>query len=132
PYAGKVRDDLVFEQGVNIISELHLVRDGEEYANAAIGVGAGEGAKSVRSSIASTSKRMRRVAVYEDRSIKKASELTGNMRAELRRRSGDPYVEEIEVVDHENAPLFSWNIGDHILIRGDVPHYGDYSEYHRI
>ena len=132
PHAGSVRDDLVFEQGVNIVSELHLVRDGEEYANAAIGVGAGEGDKAVRSSIASTSPRMRRVATVEDKSIKKASGLSNIMRAELRKRSGEPYVQEIEIVDHPLAPMFSWNVGDHILIQGEVPHYGEYAEKHRI
>lgn len=132
PFAGSVRDDLVFEQGINIVSELHLVRDGEEYANAAIGVGAGEGDKAVRSSIASTSPRMRRVATVEDKSVKKASGLSSIMRAELNRRNGEPYVQEIEVVDHELAPMFSWNVGDHILVQGNVPHYGNYAELHRI
>lgn len=132
PYAGSVRNDLVFEQGLNIISELRLVRDGEEYANAALGVGAGEGTKAIRNSVASTSPRMRRVAVFEDRTIKKKADLVDHMHSELRRRSGEPYVEEIEIVEHENAPMFSWNVGDHILISGEVPHYGYYSELHRI
>lgn len=132
PFAGSRRVDLVFEQGVNIISELHLVRDGEDYANAAVGVGAGEGSKAIRNSIASTSPRMRRVAVVEDRSLKKSADLTAAMRKDLRKRSGEPYVHEIEVIDHPLAPMFSWNVGDHILIQGDVPHYGRYSELHRI
>lgn len=132
PYAGSKRTDLVFEQGVNIIEELRLVREGDEYANAALGVGAGEGAKAIRSSIASTSQRMRRVATVEDRSIKKKDQLNAIMRKELKRKSGKPYVPEIVVVDHELAPLFSWNVGDHILVQGNVPHYGDYAELHRI
>lgn len=132
PFAGGRRDDLVFEQGVNIISELHLVRDGKEYANAGLGVGAGEGSKAIRTSIASTSPRMRRVAVVEDRSLKKTADLNAAVRNDLKKRSGDPYVQEIEVIDHELAPMFSWNVGDHILIQGDVPHYGRYSELHRI
>lgn len=130
--AGGRRNDLVFEQGINIMSELALVRDGEEYANAGLGVGAGEGTKAIRASIASTSPRLRRVAVVEDRSIKKSADLSAIMRKELKQRSGLPYVQEIEVVDHELAPMFSWNVGDHILIQGDVPHYGRYSELHRI
>ena len=132
PHAGGRRDDLVFEQGVNIISELHLTRDGEEYANAGLGIGAGEGNKAIRSSIASTSPRMRRVAVVEDRSLKKVNDLSAAVRKDLKKRSGEPYVKEIEVIDHELAPMFSWNVGDHILIQGDVPHYGKYSELHRI
>lgn len=132
PQIGARRDDLVFEQGINIVSELHLVRNGEEYANAGVGIGAGEGTKAVRSSIASTSPRMRRVAVVEDKNIKKKADLTAQMRKDIRRRSGEPYVQEIEVVDHPLAPMFSWNVGDHILIQGEVPHYGDYAELHKI
>lgn len=132
PEAGTRRDDLVFEQGVNIISELHLVRDGEEYANAAVGVGAGEGEESIRASIASTSNRMRRVAVVEDRSLKTKNDLMARMRADLAEKTGEPYVAEIEVVDHELAPIFSWNVGDRIMVSGEVPHYGYYSKLHRI
>ena len=132
PTVGARRDDLVFEQGVNIISELRLVRDGEDYANASIGVGAGEGDKSIRASIGSTSKRMRRVTVFEDRKLKKQSQLLASMRKDLKKRTGDLYVPEIEVVGHELAPMFSWNVGDHITISGNVPHYGYYSKLHRI
>lgn len=132
PAAGTRRDDLVFEQGVNIISELRLVRDGEEYANASLGIGAGEGDKSIRASIASKSKRMRRVTVFDDRKLKKETQLLASMRKDLRKRTGDLYVPEIEVVTHELAPLFSWNVGDHITISGNVPHYGYYSKLHRI
>ena len=131
PRIGSQRRDLVFEQGVNIISELDLVR-ARDYANAAIGVGAGEGSKAVRSSIANTTKRMRRVAVVEDKSLKKATQLTPIMRQELKTRSGEPYVASITVVDDPLAPIGSWSVGDDILVSGDVPHYGRYSKYHRI
>lgn len=132
PKAGTRRDDLVFEQGINIITELNLVRDGEEYANASIGIGAGEGDKSIRGSIASTSNRMRRVTVFEDQKLKKQTQLLSSMRADLKRRSGELYVPEIEIVGHELAPMFSWNVGDIIRVSGNVPHYGYYSRLHRI
>lgn len=132
PKAGARRDDLVFEQGVNIITELQLVRDGEEYANASIGIGAGEGDKSIRGSIASTSPRLRRVTVYEDQKLKKQSQLLAAMRADLKKRTGVLYVPEIEVVGHELAPMFSWDVGDVIRVSGNVPHHGYYSALHRI
>lgn len=132
PAAGSVRNDLIFEQGVNIISELTLVRDGEDYANAAIGVGSGEGDKAVRASIASTSPRMRRVTVHEDRSLKKQSQLLAAMRKGLKSKSGEPYVAEIRIVATDMVPMFSWNVGDHIVVCGEVPHYGWYSKLHRI
>lgn len=132
PKAGSRRDDLVFEQGININTELHLVRDGEEYANASIGIGAGEGDKSIRGSIASTSPRLRRVTVYEDQKLKKQSQLLAAMRADLKKRTGVLYVPEIEVIGHELAPMFSWDVGDIIRVSGNVPHHGYYSALHRI
>lgn len=132
PEAGTRRDDLVFEQGINIVSELQLIRDGEDYANAALGVGSGEGDKSIRAEIASTSSRMRRVTVVEDKSINNKDHLLARMRSDLKEKSGEPYVAEFEVVDHELAPMFSWNVGDTIRISGEVPHYGYYSKLYRI
>lgn len=132
PKAGGVRDDLVFEQGVNILSELKLERDGIEYANAAIGLGAGEGDKAIRETMETTHKRLRRVTVYEDRKIKKKDSILTGMRRELRKRTGELYVTEIEVVDHPLAPMFSWNVGDVIRVSGHVPHYGFINKLHRI
>ena len=131
PKVGTRRDDLVFEQGVNIISELRLTR-GKDYANAAIGVGAGEGDKAVRSAVASTSPRMRRVTVVEDKSIKTVSAMAPIMQKDLNKRTGDPFVATITVVDTPFAPMFSWNVGDTITVSGNVPHYGYYSKLHRI
>lgn len=128
PKPGTTRDDLLFEQGVNISSEIRLVRNGEEYANASLGLGAGEGAKAIRGSIASTSARMRRVTVYQDKKLKTSPTLLEAMRRDLHDKTGVAYVPEIEVVDHDLAPMFSWNVGDLIRVAGEVPHYGYYSE----
>lgn len=134
PRAGGVRDDLVFEQGVNVISELKLERDGVAYANAAVGLGAGEGKgkKAIRETMETTHKRLRRVAVVEDKKIKNSSAMLNKMRKELRKRTGELYVTEIEVVDHPLAPMFSWNVGDIIRVSGHVPHYGFINKLHRI
>ena len=131
PRAGRDRSDLVFEQGVNVMEQIKLTR-GEDYANASVGVGAGEGKESVRGSIPSTSNKMRRITVFTDQTIKKQTELLAAMRKDLKKRSGDPYVSDIVVVDHELTPMFSWNVGDTITVAGDVPHYGYYTRKHRI
>lgn len=132
PKAGGVRDDLVFEQGVNILSELKLERDGIDYANAIIGLGAGEGKKAIRETMETSHKRLRRVTVYEDRKIKNKDGMLSRMRREMRKHTGDLYVTEIEVVDHPLAPMFSWNVGDVIRVSGHVPHYGFINKLHRI
>ena len=95
-------------------------------------MGAGEGDQSIKASIASSSPRLRRVTTVEDRSLKSKDELIAKMRSDLQDKTGEPYVAEIEVVDHELAPMFSWNVGDRIIVSGVVPHYGEYSQLHRI
>ncbi len=132
PRAGGRRDDLVFEQGINVISELDLATDGDEYANAGIGVGAGEGNAAVRRSISTSSPRLRRPVVVEDKALRTPSAMDAALRYELRRRSGEPYVSSIEVIDHPNAPLFSWQVGDFITVKGHTPHYGEHRGLYRI
>lgn len=130
--AGARRTDLVFEQGVNVMSELNPTRGGDQYANAAKGIGAGEGDAAITANIAPTSPRLRRLAVLDDKSIKSKNALIAQMRRTLAKRSGEPFVESIDVVDHPMAPLFSWNLGDIIDVAGYVPHLGEYTAPHRI
>ena len=132
PRAGRQRDDLVFEQGVNILSPLDLVRGGEEYANAGVGIGAGEGSGALTASIGNTTRRMRRPAIVEDRSLRFHPQLVAALGREIRARSGEPYVPELLVEGCAQTPLGSWQVGDDILVTGEAPSYGPYSEWHRI
>lgn len=132
PRAGTTRDDLKFEQGVNVISELVAVRDGDDYANAGHGIGAGEGSAAIRATVENPSPRLRRPTVFEDRSLKTAAQLTAALRAQVAALDGEPYVQAITVIDHENAPVGSWSVGDVIRIEGHVPHLGRYSKRHRV
>lgn len=131
PSAGTRRDDLVFEIGVNVMEDPNLVR-GEDYANASVGVGSGEGTAAIRGNIESSSPRLRRATVFEDKALKTQAQLLASMRRDLTGRTGDPYFEEIEVVDHNFAPMFSWNLGDIITVSGEIPHYGYINKLHRI
>lgn len=132
PHAGTRRDDLVFEQGVNIVSELDPVRDGSDYANAGYGIGAGEGSSAVRATVEQPSDRLRRPVVVEDRSLQRVDQVSAKVRAEIARLDGAPYVSQITVIDHELAPIGAWAVGDIITITGSVPHLGEYAKAHRI
>ena len=116
PRAGTRRDDLVFDTSVNILEPLEL--DDGEYANAAIGIGAGEGAAGVRVSLSEPSPRMRRPVVVEDRSIRTNAAMRARARTVLRASTGEPRPLEITVRDHPNAPVGSWQVGDIITVRG--------------
>lgn len=132
PRAGRVRDDLIFEQGINIVSDLEPVRGGDEYANAGIGIGAGEGRNAIRQTVENTTRRMRRPAVIEDKSLNRDRLVNAALRAEIRARSGRAYIDEITVIDHPMTPIGSWAVGDEIRVTGTVPNMGRYSELHRI
>lgn len=116
PRAGSRRDDLVFDTSVNIIDALEL--DDGDYANAVIGVGAGEGPTAVRVSLSEPTSRMRRPVVVEDRSLRTAEALRARARTVLRASTGEPRPLDITVRDHPNAPIGSWQVGDIITVRG--------------
>lgn len=132
PRAGTRRDDLIFEQGENVISELNPVREGSEYANSGYGIGAGEGPDAVRATIENPSPRLRRPVTVEDRSLHRVDQLQARLRAEVERLDGEPYVSQITVIDHDYAPIGSWQVGDIITVTGQVPHLGAYRKPHRI
>lgn len=132
PHAGRVRDDLTFEQGVNIISPLNPTRGGDEYANYGVGLGAGEGRSQVRQEIANTTPRMPRPAIVEDRSLTRERFVNTALRKELRARSGKPALDEITVIDHAMCRIGSWGLGDDIRPSGKVPNLGRYRALHRI
>lgn len=124
---GRVRDDLVFEQGRTIVIQ-PKVQDPEEYASEVIALGAGEGGaegKALRQDIAVTDSRLRRTVVYSDPAITTQARLSQVGRAELARLR-DPYdIPELVVRDDPNCPIGAWAPGDIITVRMHrVPHYG--------
>lgn len=119
PQAGRRRDDLIFDTAVNITSELELEPAGE-YANAAVGVGAGEGPKAIRRSMSLPTTRMRRTLVVDDKAIRSNAQMDATMRAELRLSQAAPFPETITVTDHPNCRIGAWGIGDTITVTGKL------------
>src|SRR5690606_11095493 len=103
PRARRRRDDLVFDTSVNIIGVIEL--EAGDYANVAIGVGAGEGATALRRIISLPSDRMRRPVDVEDRASTSAAVMDARLRAVLRASTGVLFPTEIEVRDHHNCPI---------------------------
>lgn len=130
PATGRARDDLIFQQGINIISELKPRP--VSYLTEVLGRGAGEGDKAVRANSARVDKRARRNAVVARPAITTVAALRSEVAKELGWATGDLEIPTIIVRDNPAAPLWSWAVGDSILVRGVVPHVGIYSEWHRI
>ncbi|MEV7684245.1 hypothetical protein AB0O64_37815, partial [Streptomyces sp. NPDC088341] len=60
PRLGRRRDDLLFEQGVNVTDVVAPTRDGDAYANELVGLGSGEGRKVLLRRIPERDGRLRR------------------------------------------------------------------------
>lgn len=139
PRIGSQRDDLVFVQGDNIIEVVEVDRDGDDYANEVIGLGAGSGEDAVRASVdsidisAGDDGRLRRTRLSPDKAERSAAALEKRIRRELATRLGiEEVIETITVIDHPNAPIGSWSVGDDIFIQATLPWLGDVAMYCRV
>ncbi|WIE65960.1 hypothetical protein DEI99_005325 [Curtobacterium sp. MCLR17_036] len=124
--------DPSFQQGVNITVQLQPASTGSDYANTVFGIGAGEGAGSIRRTISKRDNRIRRVATLQSKDIKSKQDMTTRLQAELIARQQNLAVDSITVANHPNSPRGSYSIGDDIYVQGDVPHYGRFGLWHRI
>lgn len=132
PRLGRRRDDLAFEQGVNVVDVVEVARDGDDFANAVHALGSGEGRKTVVADVAERDGRLRRTFVYSDKSVTTRERLTSFARAELAARRNVAEIASVEVVNHPHAPIGSWALGDDVLIRAHLPWLGDVAIWHRI
>jgi hypothetical protein len=132
PRLGRRRDDLAFEQGVNITNVVAPVRDGDEYANEIVGLGAGEGRAVLLRRLPHRDGRLRRVSVYSDKAVSTTARMDALIRDELAWRRNIVEVASVEVIDHPHAYIGSWQPGDDVLIRARIPWLGDVSLWHRI
>lgn len=125
PRAGRHRDDLVFVQNSNVTSSVAFTTTGDEYANEIVGIGAGEGREALRRTTATRGDgRLRRPYVFADKAVNDPTRLDALIREELDYRKAALVIESIDVVDHPNAPLGSWQLGDDILVDVDAPWLG--------
>ncbi len=120
PRKGRRRDDLRFAIGENIQVIPTLERDGDEYANEVLALGAGEGRDMIRAQAANPDGRLRRVAVVTDKSARSERAARDVAGVELAARQVLDDIREVVVSDHPHAPLGSFDTGDDILIQGDL------------
>lgn len=135
PQLGVRREDLVFMEGENITKVVELPQDGDSYANVIVGLGRGEGPNALRvtEALDEPDGRLRRPYVFTGKGIDSTAALTKFVHTELVNRSSiETIVESIEVTDHPNAPLGSWNLGDEILVQVDSPWLGEIEVWRRI
>ena len=132
PRAGRRRDDLAFIQGDNVANVVSFQSNGDEYANEVNGLGGGEGPTTLRRTTAKRDGRLRRATVYSDKAVGDFARMDALIADELELRRGLLQVSSVDIIDHPNAPIGSWSLGDDVLIRCTVPWLGNVDIWCRV
>ena len=131
PRAGRRRSDLKFQTGVNISSDEPEIGDGDNYANVVIADGAGEGSKALREEFPRRDGRPRVMVSEDAQHITSKKQLQSFAKSRATARASMLTVPSITVIDHPNAPLGSWGIGDDIFVQLETG-WGDVAQWFRI
>lgn len=131
---GAARRDLRFVEGENILNSFAVSTSAEDYANAVLVIGAGEGSNTIMAykylEITNTA---RRVHVIDDDTIYNLKTANAIANLELAQRSQAIHVGSIIIdIEHPNAPLGSLRIGDDIRVDAVIPFLGRQVVWHRI
>ena len=134
PRLGSTRSDLRFVQGENIIAVVPLVEPDSFYASGVAGIGAGEGAASIRDLVETDDpNRLRRIYTYRQKKMTDKTQLNAIIREELLSRTLDREMQQIVVSStHPNAPFGSYIPGDDILPQAEVRWWGWTRLWHRV
>lgn len=118
PTLGRRRENLRFVVGENIQQELEPDRDGDEYANDVIVLGAGEGSAMVWGEARRNDGRVRRVKTVADKNIEDPAHAARAARLELDFRQQLTQVKTVAIRESQMAPIGSFGVGDEIRVQG--------------
>jgi hypothetical protein len=117
PRIGTRKDDLRFVEGENIIIPGQVHRDGSTFSNWVVGIGAGQGSKTVRAPAAVPTDRLHRVIIYTDQTVTRPDRMYVKARRVLHSRLNMDAVVQIVVRNHSNAWFGTFQPGDDIPVR---------------
>lgn len=134
PQLGTKRHNLRFVAGENILTLPTISDDGNDYASDILALGAGEGSEQIHATATTPQRtRLRRVRVITDKSLRSKKRVQALADGELARSAGVAQFGEVKVIDHPNAPLGSWQVGDEIRVDArDVPWSGRVEQWVRV
>lgn len=134
PRMGVRRTDISFDIGVNCLVVPDVDIDADDYASEVLLLGAGEGDKMIRAhAYNQAATRLRRVHVRTAKHIGRLP--TAQAAAQAQAKIMNTFasdVSTVNIVDHPNAPLFSWNVGDEVRLTGDAGWAGELDMWVRI
>jgi hypothetical protein len=117
PRAGIRQTGLRFVEGENIVVPSTVTRDGTQFANSVIGLGAGTGSSQLRATVAVRNGRLRRVSVYADQTATTQARMQSKAQAILTAMSNIDTPATVTVINHPHAPFGSFMPGDDIPVR---------------
>lgn len=133
PTLGRKRTNLRFVPGENVLAAPKVYQQGDLYASEILLLGAGEGRAKIKGiSNQTTRTRLRRVAVVNEPGIGTADSAKALADSELKYRTGDPNVADFSLVDHPNAPVGSFDVGDIIFAQSGSDWFGESDTWVRI
>lgn len=118
PNLGGKRNDLRFVIGENVHVIPNVDRDGGEYADEVWMLGSGEGSAMLRGVARADIKKLRRVAVLADPSLRSQARVDSAAGRELGFRHTLDTVSTVVVRDHPHADIGSISVGDEIRLQG--------------
>jgi hypothetical protein len=117
PRAGKRQAGLRFAEGENVVTAVQGTRDGSNFANEVVGLGAGQGKAQIRAQVAQVDGHLRRVTVYTDQSITTPARMQSRAQRILTSRLAIDTPGSVVVINHPNAPFGSFVPGDDIYVQ---------------
>ena len=120
PSLGVSRNDFVLDTRVNLTVLPTLGFDENEYASEILLVGAGEGRDAITAHVPQTPKRLRRVAIVTDKSLRSKASADRAAREELAARTMGGDVSNLIAVDSPAAPLDTLQPGDTVRVTGPL------------
>ncbi len=120
PRRGRRRHDLRFVVGENVTVDPKQSMDGDDYATEVLGLGSGDGRDMVRTIVSDRKGGLRRAVTVADKSKRSKKSLRSFAASELKRRSAQVEVTDIDVADTPLANPYSVVVGDEIFVQSDA------------
>ena len=116
PTAGARRHDLRFVEAENVAVPPSPASEPDEYANHVIALGAGEERHMLREEAQVDDGRLKRHMIAPAKDLYSPLTLQALARSTLAVAQNTIQYDSIEITEHPNAPIGSWNLGDEILL----------------
>ena len=133
PMMGRRKPNLRFVPGENIIDAPKVYHQGDLYASEILVLGAGEGKTKIHA-FANQSRRgrLRRVSILNQPSVGREPTARALAQNEIKYRTGLPNVSDFTMIDHPNAPIGSFGVGDTIFVQSGSDWYDGADTWVRI